>query len=159
MRSSHLLDMARRVADHVAAGYYPAEDGVSMIARQYGYDVPLIREIRTQLSEDPDTLPVCLSLLDRAAETPPPRTLHLDRPDAGRLYRGSLRTATTMAMTAPGGWRVVPIRLERGGRVLDLYRVTQHGVFVCECHTPAEVAAAGVPMDALREEEAPGTDA
>ncbi|HEX7994509.1 MAG TPA: hypothetical protein VF506_11350 [Streptosporangiaceae bacterium] len=52
--------MARQVADHVAAGYYPAEDGVSMIARQYGYDIPLIREIRTQLSEDPDTLPVCL---------------------------------------------------------------------------------------------------
>jgi hypothetical protein len=59
-----------------------------MIARQYGFDAPLIREIRTQLSEDPDTLPVCLSLLDRAAETPPPRALHLDRPDAGRLYRG-----------------------------------------------------------------------
>jgi hypothetical protein len=81
MRSSHLLDMARHVADHVAAGYYPAEDGVSMIARQYGFDVPLIREIRTQLSEDPDTLPVCLSLLDRAAEVAdrPPRVLHTDR--------------------------------------------------------------------------------
>jgi hypothetical protein len=81
MRSSHLLDMARHVADHVAAGYYPAEDGVSMIARQYGFDVPLIREIRTQLSEDPDTLPVCLSLLDRAAEVAdrPPRVLHTER--------------------------------------------------------------------------------
>jgi hypothetical protein len=73
--------MARHVADHVAAGYYPAEDGVSMIARQYGFDVPLIREIRTQLSEDPDTLPVCLSLLDRAAEVAdrPPRVLHTER--------------------------------------------------------------------------------
>jgi hypothetical protein len=82
--------MARQVADHVAAGYYPAEDGVSMIARQYGFDVPLIQEIRTQLSEDPDTLPVCLSLLDRAAEVAahPPRALHVDRPDASRLYRG-----------------------------------------------------------------------
>ena len=61
-----------------------------MIARQYGFDVPLIREIRTQLSQDPDTLPVCLSLLDRAAERAehPPRVLHRDRPDAGRLYRG-----------------------------------------------------------------------
>jgi hypothetical protein len=28
-------------------------------------------EIRTQVSEDPDTLPVYLSLLDRAAEMPP----------------------------------------------------------------------------------------
>jgi len=82
------LDMGRRVADHVAAGYYPAADGVPMIARSYGYDVPLIREIRTQLSEDPDTLPVCLSLLDRAAEMPPPRALHRDRPDASRLDRG-----------------------------------------------------------------------
>jgi hypothetical protein len=81
MRSTHLLDMARQVADHVAAGYYPAEDGVSMIARQYGFDAPLIREIRTQLSEDPDTLPVCLSLLDRAAEVAdrPPRVLHTER--------------------------------------------------------------------------------
>ena len=88
MRSTYLLDMARRVADHVAAGYCPAADGVSMIARSYGYDVPLIREIRTQLSEDPDTLPVCLSLLDRAAEMPPPAVLNRDRPDASRLYRG-----------------------------------------------------------------------
>jgi hypothetical protein len=58
-----------------------------VIARQYGYDAPLIREIRTQLSEDPDTLPVCLSLLDRAVDMPPPRALY-DRPDASRLYRG-----------------------------------------------------------------------
>ena len=63
-----------------------------------------------------------------------------------------------MAMTAPGGWRVVPIRVERGGRVLDLYRVTHYGVFVCECRTPAEVAAAGVPMGELHEEETPGQD-
>jgi len=90
MRSVQLLDMARRVAGDVAAGYYPADDGVSMIARQYGYDVPLIREIRTQLSEDPDILPVCLSLLDQAAERAehPPRAMHGDRPDASRLYRG-----------------------------------------------------------------------
>lgn len=58
-----------------------------------------------------------------------------------------------MAMTAPGGWRVVPIRAERGGRVLDLYRVTQHGVFVCECRTPAELATAGVPLAELTEED------
>jgi hypothetical protein len=59
-----------------------------MIARQYGFDVPLIREILTQLSEDPDTLPVCLSLLDRAAEMAahPPRAY--ERPDASRLCRG-----------------------------------------------------------------------
>ena len=58
-----------------------------------------------------------------------------------------------MAMTAPGGWRVVPIVVERGGRTLRLYRVTQYGVFVCECRSPAEVAAAGVPLAELREED------
>ena len=90
MRSIHLVEDLRRVADHVAAGYFPADDGVSMIARMAGYNAALLCEIRTQLSEDPDTLPTCLSLLDRAAEVAdhPPRTVHVDRPDASRLYRG-----------------------------------------------------------------------
>lgn len=83
------MSIVRRVADHVAAGYFPADDGVSMIAHEAAYNAALIREIRTQLSEDPDTLPTCLSLLDRAAETAdrPPKALHVDRPDANRLYR------------------------------------------------------------------------
>jgi hypothetical protein len=87
MRSSHLLDDVRRIADQVAAGYYPADDGVSMIARQSGYNVLLLREVRTQLSEDPDAIPTCLWLLDRAAEVAahPPRPY--ERPDANRLYR------------------------------------------------------------------------
>jgi hypothetical protein len=58
-------------------------------------------------------------------------------------------------MVAPGGWRVVPITVERGGRTLRLYRVTQHGRFECECRTPDEVAAAGVPLDQLVEEKRP----
>jgi hypothetical protein len=58
-----------------------------------------------------------------------------------------------MAMTAPGGWRVVPIVLERDGRTQRLYRVTRHGVYVCECRSPVEVAAAGVPLAELREED------
>jgi hypothetical protein len=84
------VDVVRRVADHVAAGYFPADDGVSMIAREASSNAALLREVRTQLSEDPDTLPVCLSLLDRAAEMAdrPPKALHVDRPDASRLYRG-----------------------------------------------------------------------
>jgi len=47
-----------------------------------------LREVRTQLSEDPDTIPTCLSLLDRAAEVAahPPRAY--ERPDASQLYRG-----------------------------------------------------------------------
>jgi hypothetical protein len=57
-----------------------------------------------------------------------------------------------MAMTAPGGWRVVPIVVERGGRTLRLYRVSQSGRFVCECRTPEEVAV-GVPVDRLIEED------
>jgi len=56
-----------------------------------------------------------------------------------------------MAMTAPGGWRVVPIVVERGGRTLRLYRVSQYGRFICDCRTPEEVAAAGVPVDRLIE--------
>jgi hypothetical protein len=58
-------------------------------------------------------------------------------------------------MVAPDGWRVVPIEVERGGRRLKLYRVTRSGRFVCECHSPEEVAAAGVPLDELVEEDRP----
>lgn len=57
-----------------------------------------------------------------------------------------------VAMVAPGGWRVVPISVERGGRQLRLYRVTRNGIFIGECRTPAEVSAAGVPLDELAEE-------
>ena len=56
-------------------------------------------------------------------------------------------------MTAPGGWRVVPIVVERDGRTLRLYRVSRSGRFVCECRTPEEVAAAGVPVDRLVDED------
>ena len=62
-----------------------------------------------------------------------------------------------MAMVAPGGWRVVPITLEREGRTLQLYRVTQHGRYVCACRSPAEVAAAGVHLTELREEDSDAT--
>jgi hypothetical protein len=61
-------------------------------------------------------------------------------------------------MVAPGGWRVVPITVVRGGRELRRFRVTRHGVFVCECRTPDEVAAAGVPLDQLVEDMRPGHD-
>ena len=56
-------------------------------------------------------------------------------------------------MTAPGGGRVVPIVVERGGRTLRLYRVSQSGRFVRECRTPEEAAVAGVPVDRLIEED------
>jgi transposase-like protein len=90
MRSGYLVEIVRRVADRVAAGYFPADDGVSMIAREASNNATLLRKVRRQLSEDPDTLPVCLSLLDRAAEMAarPPTALHVDRPDARRLHRG-----------------------------------------------------------------------
>ena len=38
---------------------------------------------------------------------------------------GVAEDSDAVAMTAPGGWRVVPICLERGGRVLGLYQVTR----------------------------------
>jgi hypothetical protein len=60
---------------------------------------------------------------------------------------------TSATMVAPGGWRVVPITVERGGRTLRLYRVTRSGRFVCECRSPDEVATAGAPLDQLVEEE------
>jgi hypothetical protein len=60
-----------------------------------------------------------------------------------------------MSMTAPGGWRVVPIVVEREGRTLRLYRVSQSGRFVCECRTSEELAAAGVPLHRLIEEDDP----
>jgi hypothetical protein len=52
----------------------------------------------------------------------------------------------------------VPITVERGGRTLRLYRVTRSGRFVCVCRTPDEVAAAGVPLHQLVEDD-PGLDA
>lgn len=61
-------------------------------------------------------------------------------------------------MVAPGGWRVVPITVERDGRTLQLYRVTRSGRFICECRSVEEVAAAGVPLHELREDD-PGHDA
>jgi hypothetical protein len=36
--------------------------------------------------------------------------------------------------------------------------VTRHGVFVCECRTPAEVAAVGVPLDQLADENDSGAE-
>ena len=57
------------------------------------------------------------------------------------------------AMVAPGGWRVVPITVDRGGRTLQLYRVSRRGRFICECRSVEEVAAAGVPLHELREDD------
>jgi hypothetical protein len=57
------------------------------------------------------------------------------------------------SMRAPGGWRVEPIVVERGGRTLQRYRVSRYCVFVAECRTIEEIAAAGVPVDQLVEED------
>lgn len=55
-------------------------------------------------------------------------------------------------MRAPGGWRVEPITVERGGWTLQLYRVTRHGVYVGEAQTVEELAALGVPVGELTED-------
>lgn len=46
---------------------------------------------------------------------------------------GDLRS---MAIVVPGGWRVTPIVVERGGQRLQQFRVTRGGRFICECASP-----------------------
>jgi hypothetical protein len=76
----------------------------------------------------------------RAVDHRPSPVAH---PDAKRE-----RVIGSMRMVVSGGWRVEPIVVERGGRTLKLYRVTQHGVLVCECRSPAEMLAAVEGIDA-----------
>ena len=60
-------------------------------------------------------------------------------------------------MVAPGGWRVVPIEVERGGRRLQRFGVTRGGRFICECASPEELAAVGVPLAELKEDATPNS--
>jgi len=62
-----------------------------------------------------------------------------------------------MAMVTRGGrWRVEQIRVERGGRTVTRLRVTTHGhVFVGEVADVDQLAALGVPVGELVEEDAP----
>jgi hypothetical protein len=55
-------------------------------------------------------------------------------------------------MTAPGGWCVEPLVVERRGRVLHLFRVTRMGVLVGEVTSPQQLAKLGVPVAELVEE-------
>lgn len=48
------------------------------------------------------------------------------------------------------------IRVERGGRTLDVYRVNRYGVFIGEAATVEELAALGVELGAFREEPPAG---
>ena len=54
-----------------------------MIARAASNDAALLGEVRMQLCQDADTLPVSLWLLDRGADMAdrPTRSLHVDRAD------------------------------------------------------------------------------
>jgi hypothetical protein len=63
------------------------------------------------------------------------------------------------SMRAPGGWRVEPITVQRGGRTLHRYRVTRLGVYVGEVPITTDpardlalIAALGVPADQLAED-------
>lgn len=58
-----------------------------------------------------------------------------------------------------GRWRVEQIRVERGGRTLNLLRVSSFGVFVAEVADVAQVAALGVPVAELVDEDDPGQPA
>jgi hypothetical protein len=55
-------------------------------------------------------------------------------------------------MTAPGGWCVEPLVVQRGGRTLRRLRVTRMGVFVGEVTSPQQLAKLGVPVAELVEE-------
>lgn len=64
------------------------------------------------------------------------------------------------SMRAPGGWRVEPITVVRGGRTLRRYRVSRHGVFVADTAVTADpardlavLAALGVPVDELVDDD------
>jgi hypothetical protein len=57
------------------------------------------------------------------------------------------------SMTAPGGWCVEPLVVERRGRTLHRYRVTRIGVFVGEVASPQQLANLGVPLAELVEED------
>ena len=49
-------------------------------------------------------------------------------------------------MTAPGGWCVEPLVVERQRRTVHLFRVTRMGVFVGEVASPQQLAKLGVPV-------------
>jgi hypothetical protein len=49
-------------------------------------------------------------------------------------------------MTAPGGWCVEPLVVERRGRIVQHFRVTRMGVFVGEAASPQQLAKLGVPV-------------
>jgi hypothetical protein len=55
-------------------------------------------------------------------------------------------------MTAPGGWCVEPLVVDRRGRVVHRFRVTRMGVFVGEVASPQQLAKLGVPVAELVEE-------
>jgi hypothetical protein len=74
-----------------------------MIARAASNDAALLGEVRMQLCEDADTLPVSLWLLDRGADMAdrPTRSLHVDRADAPAPGSQRVRVAVS-AVTSTG---------------------------------------------------------
>ena len=85
----------------------------------------------------PDGRDLCQSLGDpnEAAERAehPPRAMHGDPARREPAVPRALRMTDPVAMVAPRGCRVVPIVVERVGRTLRLYRVSQSGRFVHKC--------------------------
>ena len=58
-------------------------------------------------------------------------------------------------MSREGAWRVEPIRLQRGGigPARALLRVSQHGLYVGDAATVDDLAALGVPVGDLVDED------
>ena len=60
--------------------------------------------------------------------------------------------------TPDGRWRVEQITVERGGRTLVRLRVSSFGTFVAEVADVEQLAALGVPLDQLVDDDPVGSD-
>jgi hypothetical protein len=72
------------------------------------------------------------------------------RPALGPSEGGCSRVVARM--TAPGGWCVEPVVVQRAGRTLRRLGVTRMGVFVGEVADPRHLAKLGVPVAELFEQ-------
>jgi hypothetical protein len=74
-------------------------------------------------------------------------------PSSGSIGRTLVTTSGSDSRLPDGRWRVDQIRVERGGRTLTRLRVSSFGVFVAEVADVDQLAALGVPLDQLIEED------
>jgi hypothetical protein len=61
-----------------------------------------------------------------------------------------------VALVGSGGWRIEQITLTRDGIARTLLRVRRHGYFIADVRSVGELAALGVDLATLTEEDQPG---